>query len=99
MGSPDWHPEDIKAAIRKTGTNLVKLALANQYSEVAVRMTLRRQWPAVEAIIGAKLGIAPHMIWPSRYRPDGTPKRKRIAPAERLKALAEEAQRQNGGTP
>ena len=71
--APDWHPEDVKAAVRKTGVTLTSLALQHGLSESAVRQTLRRPMPRVEAIIAAHLGIRPQAIWPSRYDRRGRP--------------------------
>lgn len=71
----DWHREDIKAAIRKTGTSLQDLALANKLSRKAVSVTLLQPWPRVEAIVAKRLGLQPQEIWPSRYGPDGRPLR------------------------
>jgi Ner family transcriptional regulator len=68
----DWHPEDVKAAIRKTGLTMTALSLSHGLAENAVRMTLRRPWPRVEAIIAAHLGLRPSDIWPSRYSPNVT---------------------------
>lgn len=75
MQKPDWHPEDVKAAIRKTGTTLTALALAHGLSESAVRITLLRAWPRVEALIARHLGRRPQEIWPSRYDSLGQPRR------------------------
>lgn len=69
----DWHPEDIKAAIRKSGITLTALALENGLAENAVRQTLLRPWPRVQAIIAARLGRRPEEIWPSRYDAQGKP--------------------------
>lgn len=71
----DWHPEDVKAAVRKTGTSLTALALANGLSESAVRRTLICPWPRVEALIAQHLGLRPQQIWPSRYDARGRPRR------------------------
>ncbi|WP_425498802.1 helix-turn-helix domain-containing protein [Pannonibacter anstelovis] len=73
MAKSDWHAEDIKAAIRKTGVTLTALALQHGWSESAVRHALRRAWPEVEAVIARHLGRQPQDIWPSRYRADGLP--------------------------
>jgi len=70
---PDWHAEDIKAAIRKTGVTLTSFALAHGLSESAVRQTLRRPWPRVEALIAGHLKQRPQAIWPSRYDARGRP--------------------------
>ncbi len=71
----DWHREDIKAAIRKTGTTLEALALAHKLDRSAVRATLLRPWPRVQTIVAQHLGTQPQKIWPSRYGPDGLPLR------------------------
>lgn len=78
----DWHPEAIKAAIRISGTTLSQLSVEHGYAREAVRISLRKPWPAVEAIVAARLGRPPHEIWPTRYdasgnslrRPPGRPK-------------------------
>jgi Ner family transcriptional regulator len=88
-GTPqDWHVEDIKAAIRKTGMTLSDLSLAAGFSEGAATRALLTPWPRMEAAIAARLGRAPQEIWPSRYSPDGRPmaglhirRRKDLAPA------------------
>jgi Ner family transcriptional regulator len=67
VSDQDWHPEDVKAAIRKRGVTMTELSLRHGLAENAVRMTLRRRWPRVEAIIAAHLGVRPEQIWPSRY--------------------------------
>jgi Ner family transcriptional regulator len=69
----DWHAEDIKAAIRKTGVTLTSFALAHGLCESAVRQTLRRPWPRVEALIAGHLKLRPQAIWPSRYDARGRP--------------------------
>ena len=69
----DWHPEDIKAAIRKTGASLTALAVRHGLSESAVRTTLRQPWPRVQAIIARHIGLAPQILWPSRYDAKGRP--------------------------
>ena len=69
----DWHPEDVKAAIRKTGLTCEALAMRLGYERSCVRGALRRPWPKLEAMIAAHLGHpAPH-IWPSRYDAHGNP--------------------------
>ncbi len=73
--SADWHPEDIKAAIRKTGTTMEALGLSAGFSRVVVGIALRRPIPRVEALIARHLGVSPQTIWPSRYDADGNPLR------------------------
>jgi Ner family transcriptional regulator len=86
MPPPDWHPEDVKAAIRKSGTTLTALALAHGLSESAVRMTMSRPWPRVEALIARHLGRRPQEIWPSRYDTLGQPRRGLRAVHERQRS-------------
>jgi len=71
---PDWHREDIKAAIRKTGSTLRSLSLDAGYHHSAVRQTLLRPWPALQEVIAQHLGVLPQDIWPSRYTETGDPK-------------------------
>lgn len=73
----DWHPEDVKAAIRKTGVTLTALAKRHGLTGSAVRMTLIRPWPRVEAIVASHLGCRAQDIWPSRYDASGQPLRGR----------------------
>jgi Ner family transcriptional regulator len=84
----DWHSEDIKAAIRKTGMTLSDLSRAAGFCAGAAKCALLIPWPRMEAAIAARLGREPHEIWPSRYSPDGRPlaglhirRRKDLAPA------------------
>ncbi len=71
----DWHPEDIKAAVRKTGATLSDLSRAAGLSDGAAKRALDTPWPRVEAIIASRLGVRPQDIWPSRYDADGLPRR------------------------
>ena len=71
----DVDREDIKAAVRKSGTTLNDLSRRNGYCVSAARIALRRPWPAVEALIASHLGRKPQDIWPSRYDADGVPLR------------------------
>lgn len=64
---PDWHPEDIKAAVRKTGTTLTELALKNDLSESACRNSLRKKTPRADQLIARQIGKPLQEIWPSRY--------------------------------
>lgn len=72
--SKDWHRADIIAAVRKTGTNLSKLARDNHLFHTALNNALNRPYPRYERIIAEHLGLKPQDIWPSRYHEDGTPK-------------------------
>ena len=67
-----WHKEDIKAAIRKRGTTLVELSLANGLVRDACSLALIRPYFTAEMVIAEFLGVSPRQIWPQRYDADGT---------------------------
>jgi Ner family transcriptional regulator len=67
----DWHPEDIKAAVRKTGVGLTELALREGLGESACRTALRRATPRADKAISDQIGVPLHEIWPSRYDEQG----------------------------
>ncbi|MCX5497287.1 helix-turn-helix domain-containing protein [Kaistia dalseonensis] len=90
----DKHPEDIKAMIRKKGLSMEALSQRLGYCRVAVGVTLRRPWPAVQAGIASFLGIDPSSLWPSRYEADGTPRRIRAASGSKSRGSAEARLRQ-----
>lgn len=67
-----WRPEDIKAAIRKTGTTLSKLSLQAGLGESTVRQALLfPSCPSGEKAIIKCLGLPPHELWPRRYDKNG----------------------------
>lgn len=84
----DWHPEDIKAAIRKRGSTLAELARAEGISKQVLSMVLQGRASARdEKAIAKFLSLKPATIWPSRYLPNGERIRfTRAAPATRRKA-------------
>ena len=67
----DWHPEDIKAALRKRGWTLRDVARAYALSEDACQKALRRPRFRAEMAIAEVLGLSPRQIWLSRYLPEG----------------------------
>jgi Ner family transcriptional regulator len=69
MDKQDWHPADIAAALKKRGHTLASISIANGYHSTAVGKALRQPWPAVEVIVAKALGVAPEVIWPSRWPP------------------------------
>lgn len=71
----DWHPEDIKAALRKKGITLSRLAQMYGLSDsTSFSACLVRSSPANEKRIGEQLGMHPKELWPTRYNEDGTRK-------------------------
>ena len=65
----DWHPEDIKAAVRKTGISIRQLSIQSGFAPGSLRTVLLQFWPKGQAIIAARIGVPPQQIWPSRYDP------------------------------
>lgn len=70
-GYSGWHPEDVKAAIRKRGQTLTSLSVLNGFSGAYLRNVLRRPLYEGEQIIARFLGVPPYTIWPDRYYRDG----------------------------
>ncbi len=107
----DWHPADIKAALEKAGWTLRQLSIAHGYSPDMLKNVLREARPRAEAILAAAIGVAPQVIWPSRYHVDGTPRsgrnergigRRKPAPAldsYRVKSITASTQRYVEVTP
>jgi Ner family transcriptional regulator len=69
----DWHREDIKAAIRRSGITLAALSSEHGFTVSSCSWCLMRPWPRMQAIIAQRLGVAPQTIWPSRYDAAGAP--------------------------
>lgn len=68
----DWHPEDIKAEIRKRGATVAQLARDSGLSKQLLgQCTERRASEHGDQVIAKFLGLEPHQIWPSRYAANG----------------------------
>ena len=63
----DWHDADIIAGLKKAGTNMSALSVANGYTRNGLRKALYRKYPKAERIIAGAIGVNPEDIWPSRY--------------------------------
>ncbi|MCB5187572.1 EAL domain-containing protein [Methylobacillus caricis] len=74
LTTKDWHRADIIAAVRKTQTNLQELSRRYGLSRTTLSNALYSPCPRYERLIAEHLGLAPQIIWPSRYHLDGTPK-------------------------
>ena len=86
----DWPAEKIKEAIYERGMSMEGLALLNGVSNSACRRALRRSSPAGERLIAELIGVPCHLIWPSRYRPDGSPRARPNVPGNvtrRMRAM------------
>jgi Ner family transcriptional regulator len=71
----DWHPEDIKAAVRKRGITLAQIGRPYGLTRQAMANALTMPSAQAEALIAEAIGVSPHVIWPSRYNSDGQRKR------------------------
>lgn len=72
-GPRDWHPEDIKAAVRKTRYGSLRaLGEAFALPRHACSNALREPHCGGELAIAAALGLTPREIWPSRFHLDGS---------------------------
>lgn len=68
----DMHPEDIKAAIRKSGVSITALAESHGISKQTLSLAIGARMSArAERIIADCIGLDPATIWPSRYGRDG----------------------------
>lgn len=67
-----WHKEDIKAAVRKQGKTLTRLALDAGLAESTCRNALYRPTPSGNRAIAAFLGLSVHDLWPQWYAADGS---------------------------
>ncbi len=66
------HEADILAAVRKTRYRfLPKIAERYGVSDVALRAAFRRPQLSAERAISKATGIPLHILWPSRWSPDG----------------------------
>ena len=57
VGSADWHPADVLAALKKRGHSLAGLSVANGYHPTAAGKALKQPWPAMEQIVAAAIGV------------------------------------------
>jgi Ner family transcriptional regulator len=71
----DWHPEDIKAAIRKRGRTLSQLGARHGITRQVMANALIYPHAAAEVVIARFIGVPAHRIWPSRYNSNGERKK------------------------
>lgn len=68
----DMHPEDIKAAVRKTGFSLASLAREKGMNKQTLSLAIQaRVSEKAERVIADCIRMDPADIWPSRYGRDG----------------------------
>ncbi|GKX58666.1 helix-turn-helix domain-containing protein [Leminorella grimontii] len=71
MNQQDWHAADVIAGLKKRGTSLAAVSRDAGLASSTLANALMRRWPKGERLIAQALGVAPEVIWPSRYlKPD-----------------------------
>lgn len=65
------HPENVKAAVRRTGISLAELARRKGLSTSTTRKALRRPTPSGNRAIAEHLGKSLHQLWPEWFDADG----------------------------
>lgn len=66
-----WHPEDIKAAVRKSGSTLAAIAIENGFDVSNMSHALTRRTPNAQRAIANHLGKSLHELWPQFYDANG----------------------------
>lgn len=66
-----WHPQDIIAEVRKTGSSIAALSRDNGYKSRTLQICIqKKRWPRGNAIIARHLGVSRHELWPDWYGPN-----------------------------
>lgn len=65
------HPEDIKAAVRKTGVSLAELARRHGMAPSTGARALYLPCPTMNRAIADHLGVSVHELWPEWFDADG----------------------------
>jgi Ner family transcriptional regulator len=71
MPEQGWHHADIVAAVRKKGSNLRQLSLANGLAESTLRCALVQPRTRSNRIIATFIGVPMHELWPAWFDADG----------------------------
>ena len=87
-----WHPEDIKAALRKRYGAITHLSVRWGYATSHITQAIRKSNYSrrVELRIAEALDLLPHILWPDRWSPDGKPlpRPRNPAPGNRKSSLS-----------
>lgn len=65
------HPEDVKAAVRKTGISLAELARQNGMAAVSGRRCLYEPVPSANRAVAKRLDKPVHELWPEWFDDKG----------------------------
>lgn len=91
---PSWHPEDIRAAVRKRTGTISVLAERSGYTVSALCKVIRGCFmPGPAEAISRAIEIHPSVLWPQWFHPDGTPRQGRGAITDRAKDSASRRRR------
>lgn len=71
MTRRNMHPEDVKAAVRKTGISLSSLGPRHGLAESTIRAAIVRPVPRGNRVIAKHLGRTVHEIWPEWFDEQG----------------------------
>lgn len=74
---PEARWELVKGALRARGSSLSAIALRMGLTKEAVGRVKKHPYPAVQEAIARELHIRASDLWPERYLPCGSPKRRR----------------------
>jgi propionyl-CoA carboxylase beta subunit len=71
MTLKNWHPEDIKSAVRKSGETLASIAREAGLSDSSTRLALRQPVPRANKAIARHLNLSIEEVWPEWYAKPG----------------------------
>ncbi|SMF82842.1 transcriptional regulator, Nlp family [Tistlia consotensis] len=71
MALANQHPEDVKAAVRKTGITLTALGIRAGIPGATVRKCLYTPCPKGNRVVADYLGLDLFALWPEWYDRDG----------------------------
>ena len=69
--SKGWHPADIVAAVRKSGSTMMEIAIAAGFHPSALSHCMRFPVPEANRAIADHLDKSLHDLWPDWFDQDG----------------------------
>ena len=97
MAARRWHPEDIKAELRKRFGEMTTLSKSWGYARNAISVALATDRSrVVERRIAEALQVPLHELWPERWNPDGTSRPRRRRGGRNHRRRATPGKRQKG---
>ncbi len=90
----DWHPADIVAALHKRGFTLRDIARSHGLKDSStLSKAMIASYPAAERRLADAAGVPVHVMFASRYYPDGTQIPRGIRGERKLKSTQFHCQR------